>query len=80
VILDITVKGQTVTIDYRLFKKAVVKGMICNIQGVVFCQQSQTHNAGEHYQIQLDCTGLRRGEYILHLNVNGQVTSSTVSL
>ena len=43
-------------------------------------QQSQTHGAGEHYQMQLDCTGLRRGEYVLHLNVNGQVTSSTVSL
>ena len=77
---DIAVSGQTITIDYDLTEGATVKGLVCNIQGMVFRQQSQTHGAGEHYQMQLDCTGLRRGEYVLHLNVNGQVTSSTVSL
>lgn len=77
---DIAVSGQTITIDYDLTEGANVKGLVCNIQGMVFRQQSQTHGAGEHYQMQLDCTGLRRGEYVLHLNVNGQVTSSTVSL
>jgi len=77
---DIAVSGQTITIDYDLTEGATVKGLVCNIQGMVFRQQSQTHGAGEHYRMQLDCTGLRRGEYVLHLNVNGQVTSSTVSL
>lgn len=76
---DIAVSGQTITIDYDLTEGATVKGLVCNIQGMVFRQQSQTHGAGEHYQMQLDCTGLRHDEYVLYLNVNGQVTSSTVS-
>ena len=77
---DVSVSGQTITIDYDLTEGATVKGLVCNIQGMVFRQQSQTHSAGEHYQMQLDCAGLRHGDYILYLNVNGQVTSSTVSL
>lgn len=77
---DVSVNGQTITIDYDLTEGATVKGLVCNVMGMVFRQQSQTHGAGEHYQMQLDCTGLRRGEYVLYLNVNGQVTSSTVSL
>ena len=77
---DVSVNGQTITIDYDLTEGATVKGLVCNVMGMVFRQQSQTHGAGEHYQMQLDCTGLRRGEYILHLNVNGQVISNTVNL
>ena len=77
---DITVNGQTVTIDYDLTEGATVKGLVCNVMGMVFRQRSQHHEAGEHYQMQLNCSGLRRGEYVLYLNVNGQVTSSTVSL
>jgi hypothetical protein len=26
------------------------------------------------------CDGLRRGQYVLHLNVNGQVASQAISL
>jgi hypothetical protein len=26
------------------------------------------------------CDGLRRGQYVLYVNVNGQVTSQTISL
>ena len=76
---DVTVNGQTITIDYDLSEGATVKGLVCNVQGMLLRQQAQNHPAGEHYQMQLDCTGLRRGEYVLYLNVNGQVTSSTVS-
>lgn len=75
----VAVNGRTVTVTYDLTDDATVKGLVCNIQGMVFRQQSQTHGAGEHYRIQLDCTGLRRGEYVLYLNVNGRVASSTVS-
>lgn len=77
---DVTVNGQTVTVDYDLSEGAMVKGLVCNVQGMVFRQQTQTHPAGEHYQIRLDCSGLCRGEYVLYLNVNGQVVGNTVSL
>ena len=77
---DISVSGQTVTVDYDLTEDATVKALVCNVMGMVFRQQSQTHGAGEHYRMQLDCTGLRRGQYVLYLNVNGQVTGTTVSL
>ena len=77
---DVSVSGQTITIDYDLSEGATVEGLVCNVSGMVFRQQSQTHAPGEHYRMQLDCTGLRRGEYVLYLNVNGQVTGTTVSL
>jgi len=74
------VNGGTVTIDYDLTQPATISALVCNTQGMLFLQQSQASEAGTGHQLTLDCHALRRGEYILYLSVNGQVTSQKVSL
>ena len=74
------VNGGTVTIDYDLTQPATISALVCNTQGMLFLQQSQTSEAGTGHQLTLDCHALRHGEYILYLSVNGQVTSQKVSL
>lgn len=76
----VAVNGRTVTVTYDLTDDATVTGLICTVSGMVLRQQSQHSGSGSCYRMELDCSGLRPGEYVLSLNVNGKVTSHTVSL
>ena len=78
--LNIVVNNNTITVGYTLRQDATVTALVCDISGVVYRQQSQTGQTGDHYQMTILCDGLRRGQYVLYMNVNGQVTSQTVSL
>lgn len=75
-----SVYGSAVSVSYDLLKDATVTAMVCDVSGIVYRQQSQTGRAGESCQITIRCDGLRKGRYVLYLNVNGQVTSHTVVL
>ena len=72
---DVTVNGQTAVAIFKLAEDADVKGLVCTISGMVLRQQSQHFGANTNCQMELDCSGLRKGEYVLYLNTNGHVTS-----
>ena len=72
---DVTVNGQTAVAIFKLAEDADVKGLVCTISGMVLRQQSQHFEAGTNCQMDIDCNSLRKGEYVLYLNANGQVTS-----
>lgn len=74
------VNGGTVTINYDLTQPATISALVCNTQGMLFLQQSQTSPAGTGYQLTLNCSALRSGEYVVYMNVNGQVTSRKINL
>ena len=74
------VNGTTITISYDLLTDATVTALVCSTSGVVYRLQSQTGQTGDHCQMKILCNGLRRGQYVLYMNVNGQVTSQTVNL
>ena len=76
----ISVNGSTVSVSYDFLKDAAVTALVCNVSGIIFRQQSQTGRAGESSQMTIRCDGLRKGQYVLYLNTNGQVTSHTVTL
>lgn len=78
--LNVVVNNNTITVGYTLRQDATVTAMVCDISGVIYRQQSQTGQTGDHYQMTILCDGLRRGQYVLYMNVNGQVTSQTISL
>ena len=78
--LSVSVSGSAVTVGYTLLQDATVTALLCDISGVVHRQQSQTGQAGDSCQMTILCDGLRRGQYVLHLNVNGQVASQAISL
>lgn len=76
---DISVSGDVITVDFNLTESATVRALVCNTQGMLFRQQSQICTAGIG-QLTISCTGLRPGEYILYLNVNGQMKSRKVNI
>ena len=78
--LQISVHGSTVTVCYSLTADATVKALVCDIAGITYRQTSLAGRAGDNGQMTIHCDGLRHGQYVLYLNVNGQVTSHTVSL
>ncbi len=72
--------GNQITIEYSLDDSADLTLLVSDAMGIVY-RQSRTHNAnGDNYSITIDCGGLHRGQYILHLNVNGKVYSNKVNL
>lgn len=77
---DVTVNGQTAVAIFELTEDADVKGLVCTISGMVLRQQSQHFEAGTNCQMDIDCNSLRKGEYVLYLNANGQVTSQVFVL
>ena len=78
--LNVVVNNNTITVGYTLQQDATVTAMVCSTSGVVYRQQSQTGQTGDHCQMKILCNGLRRGQYVLYMNVNGQVTSQAISL
>ena len=78
--LTVTVSGSVVTIGYTLLQDATVTALVSDVSGIVYRQQSQTGQTGESYEMSIPCAGLRRGQYVLYLNVNGLVLSQAVSL
>lgn len=76
----ISVNGSTVSVSYDFLEDAAVTALVCNVSGIIFRQQSQTGRAGESCQMTIRCGGLRKGQYVLYLNVNGQMTSHTINL
>ena len=78
--LNVSVKNNAITIDYTLLQDATVTALVCSVSGIVYRQQSQRGQAGDYSLMSVRCDGLRRGQYVLYLNVNGQVTSQTINL
>ena len=78
--IKVSINGTAVSVSYDFLKDATVTALVCDVTGIVYRQQSQTGRAGESNQMTIRCDGLRKGQYVLYLNVNGQVTSHTVTL
>ena len=77
---DVTVSGSMVTVTYDLTAEASVTGIVSTVSGMLLRQHSQHSAAGTGCQLQIDCTGLRRGQYVFYMKVNSHVTTHTVTL
>lgn len=80
-IIKYTIKnnGGFINIDYDITQNAHITAIICDIYGILYKHVERNDNAGEKYTIQIDCNNLRRGQYILYLNVNGKIYSEKVN-
>ena len=77
---QVTVSGHTVDIHYELNGSAHVTMLMADIMGMLhYRQEEYCESAGDYYAT-IDCTGLRHGEYILYINVNGQVKSCIIKI
>lgn len=75
---DVVRDGRNVRIDYSLTSRAVVSAIVSDPMGIIYRRSSRSDKAGEGYSITFDVSGLRRGKYILYLNVNGKVYDNKI--
>lgn len=72
--------GKTIQMFYSLDEDATITTIVANHMGML-CQSRQwTQESGSGYSVQIDCSGLRSGIYILYINVNGKVYSEKVTI
>ena len=69
---------RSVRIGYDLKNKATASAMIADPMGVIYRKTSRTDEAGIGYSLSFNFAGLRRGKYILYLNVNGKVYDNKI--
>ena len=77
---DIETKGGIVNIVYDLDADATIGTIVASHMGMTYRHKEWTQKAGQGYSAQIDCNGLRKGTYILYINVNGKVYSEKITL
>ena len=77
---DIHTYGSQVTINYSLDASAQIHVLVVDVMGMVYRDTQQNSPAGSNYTMNIDCSGLRRGQYIIYMNVNGTIYSSKISI
>ena len=77
---EVKTQGKIINITYSLDEEADITTIVASYIGLL-CKSGQwTQNAGQGYSVQIDCSGLHPGIYILYINVNGKVYSEKVKL
>lgn len=76
----INTNGGIVGITYDLDEDAAISLIVANHMGFSYIHRNWTQSAGQAYTMQVDCSGLRTGTYILYINVNGKVYSKKITL
>ena len=70
---DADVSGNYVSVTYSLTQPATVHAMIIDVMGTVYQDIHQNHSAGSGYNMSFDLNGLRHGQYVIYINVNGSI-------
>lgn len=68
------------TIRYNLEADATIRVIVADAQGMLHKSLEETRPAGQGYELRLDCSSLRRGQYAIYINVNGTVYNHKISV
>ena len=68
-----------VTIHYATDHDTQMTALVANAQGYVYKRTDQSCSAGNG-QTTIDCSGLRKGQYIIYINVDGDHYAEKVNL
>lgn len=69
-----------VNIIYNLEHPAHIHAMLVDVMGTVHRELQQTNNPGVGYTMNIDCSSLRRGQYIIYINVNGTIFNTKIPI
>lgn len=75
---DVKANGNQITITYELENTAVIRVLMVDVTGTVLRDIQQTNNPGSGYMMSIDSTGIRRGQYIIYINVNGTIYNTKI--
>ena len=77
---EVSNNGNIVQIDYALDKPAHIRTIVADVMGMVYRNQQWNGFATEHNVMSIDCSGLRRGHYILYMNVEGKIYHEKIAI
>ena len=77
---NVETEGKTIHLLYDLDEDATIATIVANHMGFMYMYRQWTQQAGQGYSMQIDCSGLHPGIYILYINVNGKIYSEKVTL
>ena len=77
---QVDVKSNNVTITYSLEQAAEIHVLVVDVMGTVYRDEQQYNSAGSGYSMSIDCSGLRHGQYILYINVNGFIYHTKIPI
>lgn len=72
--------GGTVTIEYSLDADADITALVSDVMGVTYKRSHRRSVSGVGNTMTMDCSGLRYGQYILYMNVNGKIYSNNITI
>lgn len=78
--LNIHIISNRVMVDFETTTAATIRAILCDTQGVSYRNASHSCSQGEKGTISFDCNGLRRGTYVIYLNVNGAVVGRNINI
>lgn len=76
----ITHKNNLVTLNYSLSSHARLHIIVADAMGILHYRKTEVLEAGDNYEMQVDLNGLRRGRYIIYINVNGTIYNHKVEV
>ena len=79
-VYNIGVNENQLIINYSLEKSANLHAMVVDVMGVIHRDFRQSNQKGSGYSLNINCTGLRPSQYIIYINVNGNIYSEKISL
>ena len=77
---DISKNGEGIDINYISLEKANIVVLVASSSGIIYRRNSYTMQAGETGKIQLSTNGLNSGQYVLYMNVNGNILSQSINV
>ena len=69
-----------IAVNYSLDESANIIAILSDVMGIVYRHNRQYHDKGDGYVLNIDTGGIRNGEYILYLNVNGKIYNNKIKL
>ncbi len=74
------IEGGVARLSYDLDADAEINIIVANHMGMTYRHKAWSQKAGQGYTAEIDCSGLRPGQYIFYINVNGKIYSEKVCL
>lgn len=75
---SVEMSDNKVTIKYSSASSSMIKAVISDSKGIIYRQKKHEDETGEGYSLSISLDGLRRGVYILYININGKEYSNTI--
>lgn len=77
---NIILNNNGININYTIDKDAMVLVLLADCRGILYKNSKYSIRGGDAGNISMGTLGLRPGQYILYINVNGRIYSRTINL